>query len=334
MLGKEAVKTEKGIAGNKFILKTPVIFVIYNRPQLTQKVFNEIKKAKPPKLLVIADGPRADRPEDGKKCAAARAIAETVDWECEIVKNYADCNLNCGKRPATGFDWAFSLVEEAIILEDDCLPHPSFFRFCQELLELYRQDRRVMTISGDNFQYGHRRTGDSYYFSRYTQTCGWATWRRVWKNYDYNISLWPEIRDDKWLYDIFSSIYITKQQNTEVFAVRSGESIVRFWNRIFSATYSRRHDWWDYQMFFASLLQHGLNIIPNTNLISNLGYGEDATHTKRLNLHANIPAKGAEFPLKHPAFMIRDAHADAYVQTIRYPFYVNRDDLSTQIPLL
>ena len=145
-------------------MNTPVALIIFNRPDTTKKTFDEIAKARPPKLFVIADGPRADHPEDIKKCAAVREIIERVDWKCEVIKNYSDVNLGCGKRPATGISWIFEHVEEAIILEDDCVPHPTFFRFCEELLEKFRYDERVMQISGSNFQLGHKRTSYSYFF--------------------------------------------------------------------------------------------------------------------------------------------------------------------------
>ena len=132
-------------------MRTPVVFIIFSRPDLTARVFAEIARARPEKLLVIADGPRPDREGEDAKCAATRAIIERVDWPCEILKNYSNVNLGCGHRPATGLRWVFEQVEEAIILEDDCVPHPTFFRFCEELLEHYRDDERVMHISGDNF---------------------------------------------------------------------------------------------------------------------------------------------------------------------------------------
>ena len=176
-----------------FQLTTPVAFLIFNRPDTTARVFEAIRQAKPPKLLVVADGPRPDRPDDVEKCKAARAIIDRVDWACEVLTNYSDLNLGCGKRPATGITWVFEQVEEAIIFEDDCLPHPSFFRFCEELLNYYRHDERIMVISGNNFQFGRNRTDDSYYFSRYNHIWGWASWRRAWEYFDYDLKLWPKI---------------------------------------------------------------------------------------------------------------------------------------------
>ena len=140
------------------LITTPIVFLIFNRPETTQQVFDAIRQAQPQTLLVVADGPRNDRPEDVDNCRATRAILEQVDWDCEVLTNYSDLNLGCRKRISSGLTWAFEQVEEAIILEDDCLPDPSFFQYCQELLDYYRQDDRIMTISGDNFQLGNNQT--------------------------------------------------------------------------------------------------------------------------------------------------------------------------------
>ena len=139
-------------------MKTPVAFLIFNRPETTARVLEEIARARPPKLLVVADGPRADRPGEADLCRAARAVLSRVDWPCEVLTNFSETNLGCRRRVSSGLDWVFEEVEEAIVLEDDCLPHPSFFPFCEELLERYRADERVMAVSGDNFQQGRRRT--------------------------------------------------------------------------------------------------------------------------------------------------------------------------------
>ncbi len=184
------------------LIKTPVVVIIFKRTDTTEKVFEAIRLAKPPKLFVIADGPRADHPGEAEKCEAARAIIERVDWECEVLKNYSDTNLGCAKRVSSGLDWVFSNVEEAIILEDDCVPHLTFFPFCEELLEKYRYDTRIASISGQNVQFGRERTNYSYYFSRYNHCWGWATWRRAWQHFDFDMKLWPEIKKGHLLDDI------------------------------------------------------------------------------------------------------------------------------------
>src|SRR5215831_3805810 len=158
-------------------MRTPVALIIFNRPDVTERVFAEIAHARPRKLLVIADGPRFNRPGEAEKCTATRAIIDRVNWECEVLKNYSDVNLGCGGRESSAMIWIFEQAEEAIILEDDTLPQPTFFRFCEELLEKYRDDERVMHISGDNWLFGQKRISDSYFFSHYCLSWGWASWR-------------------------------------------------------------------------------------------------------------------------------------------------------------
>ena len=186
-------------------MKTPVAFIIFNRPDTTKRVFEAIRQAKPPKLFVIADGSRSDRLGEAEKCAATRAIIDGVDWECEILTNYSDVNLGCKIRVSSGLDWVFSEVEEAIILEDDCLPHPSFFAFCEELLEKYRNDSRIMQICGSNVLKDQVNIDDSYYFSKYGPIWGWASWRRAWQEYDVDMKLWAEVKKRKLYYDFCNS---------------------------------------------------------------------------------------------------------------------------------
>ncbi|GBL12549.1 hypothetical protein MSj_04069 [Microcystis aeruginosa Sj] len=279
-----------------FQLTTPVAFLIFNRPDTTARVFEAIRQAKPPKLLVVADGPRPDRADDIEKCKAARAIIDGVDWDCQVLKNYSEVNLGCGKRPATGITWVFEQVEEAIILEDDCLPHPTFFRFCEELLGYYRHDERIMAISGDNFQFGRKRTDYSYYFSRYNHIWGWASWRRAWKYFDYDLKLWPKIRQEDWLTSILEN-----------------RKVVEYWTKNFQRTYEGDATVWDYRWTFACWIQNGLTILPNVNLVSNIGFGEDATHTiGGKSRVANLPVKAMNFPLKHPPFLLRQGEADDF----------------------
>lgn len=280
-----------------FQLKTAVVFIIFNRPDTTARVFEIIRQVKPSKLYIIADGPRINKPSDLEKCAATRAIVEQVDWECEVIKNYSDLNMGCKDRVYSGLNWVFNTVEEAIILEDDCLPHPTFFRFCQELLEKYRKDSRIMTISGNNFQFGRRRTDDSYYFSRYNHCWGWATWRRAWQYYDNEMKLWPMIEANYLLQSILED-----------------KSTLKYWKKHFNYAYDESINTWAYRWTFACWVQNGLTILPNVNLVSNIGFNSDATHTKSSSRLANLPIEATNFPLQHPAFVIRDLQADKLTQ--------------------
>jgi hypothetical protein len=270
--------------------------MIFNRPDTTARVFEAIAKAKPSKLLVVADGPRPDRLGEADKCAQTRAIINNVDWDCEVITNYSPINLGCKKRVASGLDWIFEQVEEAIILEDDCLPEHSFFRFCDEMLERYRLNERVGMVSGGNLQFGQLRGNASYYFSRYTHIWGWATWRRAWKHYDRDMALWPSFRDEGWLDRVFSS---------------QGER--EYWKNSFQWVYDGKLDTWDCSWTFAAITHGMLQVVPNVNLISNIGFGPEATHTHVVGIHANMPIQPIVFPMKHPKFVLVDEEADRYI---------------------
>lgn len=295
---------------SEFKLTTPVAFIIFNRPDTTERVFTEIRKAQPSKLLVIADGPRMDRPGEAEKCAQTRAIIDKVDWDCEVLKNYSDENLGCGARISTGISWVFDQVEESIILEDDCVPHPSFFQFCQELLEKYRYDDRIMQISGDNFLFGKGNTDYSYYFSMFSHPVsiwGWASWRRAWEKYDFDIKLWPEIRDGELLKNYLGDNRFSDN-----------------WTKIFDDVYSRKFTW-DYQWTFCRWIQNGLCLVPSQNLVSNIGWGIDATHTVTANtIWENIPCEEIEYPLKHPPYILCDHNADRLVLKRAWPSLIIR----------
>ena len=281
---------------SNYQLKTPVAFVIFNRPDTTKSVFAEIAKARPPKLLVIADGPRVDHPEDAGKCAAARAIIDGVDWDCEVLTNYSDMNMGCKRRVSNGLDWVFDTVEEAIILEDDCLPHPTFFRFCEELLEKYRDDARVMHIGGTNI-FSKTLEGDTYGFTKYVGIWGWATWRRAWKLYDVNIEFGPGIKKAGYISKNFSKL----------------ECMIH--EQIFDDVYNNKIDTWDYQWSLCVML-HGLAIYPNVNLISNFGFNKDATHTFNKSDHRmNLKTGEMAFPLVHPACCTVNIEMEKMVST-------------------
>ena len=278
-------------------MKTPVAFLIFNRPETTARVFEEIARARPPKLLVVADGPRADRPGEADLCRAARSVVERVSWPCEVLTNFSETNMGCRARVSSGITWVFEQVEEAVIVEDDCLPHPSFFPFCEELLERYREDERVMAVSGDNFQQGQRRSPYSYYFSRYVHIWGWASWRRAWKFYDVEVKAWEALRETGWLLDLMGG----------------SEPIARYWQVVFDAVAAGRVNTWDYQWLFACWSQHGLSVVPETNLVTNIGFGADSTHTAAHDrTMAELPAGEMRFPLAHPPYMARHAEADAF----------------------
>jgi hypothetical protein len=205
-------------------------------------------------------------------------------------------------RVSSGLDWVFEQVPEAIILEDDCLPHPTFFRFCQELLERYRDDERVGMISGDNFQFGYTINDDSYYFSNINHIWGWASWRSRWQSdYDVNLKDWPKISNENRFLDWFGTK--VEQEN---FA------------EILEKVYQGKIDTWDYQWQYASLVNGRVAVMPNINLISNIGFGVGATHTTEQSQFANIPALPINFPLKHSPTVFASRALDSRFWQLAY----------------
>ena len=274
-------------------LNTPVVFIIFNRPDLSQIVFESIRLAQPKQLFVIADGARF--PEEFEKCKQTREIIKQVDWDCQVLTNYSDINLGCRQRVSSGIDWVFEHVEEAIILEDDCLPHPSFFGYCQELLDHYREDERIWCISGDNFQNGKWRGNGSYYFSNYNHCWGWASWRRAWQHYNYDLSNWQTVRDGHYLSSILDS-----------------ELEIKYWCDVFERLDKLGEpNSWAYPWAFTCWQNSGLAILPNVNLVSNIGCRSDGTHIIGDSKLANIPVKDIG-QIRHPSFIVRDRAADEY----------------------
>lgn len=269
--------------------------LIFNRPETTRAVFEAIRQARPRHLLVVADGPRKEQSGEAERCRETRSVIDGVDWECRVDTNYADQNLGCRRRVNSGIDWIFQQVEEAIILEDDCLPDQSFFRFCQELLERYRDEPRVSQIAGANFQFGRGTSPHSYYFSRYQHIWGWASWRRAWQLHDPLMSAWPDFRDQGGLRRAFS-----------------GKSESAYWSDVLEKVYQGEIDTWDCQWSFTCWNSGLLSIIPSVNLISNLGFGPGATHTPVPNRYAAMKTEALRFPLRHPTVLEPDAAADAY----------------------
>jgi len=279
-------------------LSTPVAFTIFNRPDLTQIVFEAIARVEPKTLFVVADGPRFL--EEEEKCAQTRGIIDRVDWKCDVFKNYSDRNLGCGRRVASGIEWVFSEVEEAIFLEDDTLPDLSFFPYCEALLDRYRHDERIMTINGNNFQSGRIKTDYSYHFSKYCSCWGWASWRRAWKHYDYEMKSWPVFKRDGMMKMICPDLI---EQ--------------RFWTNLFDSMYENpgEIDTWDHQWKYACWSQNGLAIMPNVNLVANIGLGRtDASHTTGYNpLLDELSKNQALREIKHPSFVVRHCDADNYI---------------------
>ena len=281
---------------NDVICNVPIIFLVFNRPGTTARVFEQIAKVRPPKLLIVADGPRANRPDDAVNCALVRKIFDKIDWPCEVYRDFSNTNLGCRQRVSSGLDWAFELVDSAVILEDDCLPSMSFFLFCQELLNKYRDDHRVLLISGDNFQLNREVTNDSYYFSKYVHIWGWATWRDRWRGgYDVDLKDWPEVRRQVIRGRVFGGLLET-----------------RHWTRIFDRVFSGEIGTWDYQLGYLNFLSRRVSIIPSKNLVQNIGFSGDATHTVGWSEFAHLVREEIWFPLIHPKNMVVNYQADRF----------------------
>jgi hypothetical protein len=276
--------------------KVPVVFLVYNRLETTTRVFARIADARPDTLLIVADGPRTDQPGDAERCEAVRKLVSHPGWPCDVRLNLAPSNLGFRRRISSGLKWAFEQFEEAIILEDDCLPEPSFFPFCSELLERYRFDDRIMMISGGNFQFGRQRGEGSYYFSNGVGTWGWATWRRSIRHLDPDLRDWSEERDRSIVRRIWSNSSIVDYWCARIDEVRRGDV-----------------DTWDYQWAFAMWRRGGWQVAPNVNLISYIGCLPDSAHTSDpKSPFCEVPTAPMTFPLRHPARIERDVAADLF----------------------
>ncbi len=238
-------------------LKTAVLFLIFNRLDTTKQVFEEIRKAKPPRLYIAADGPRENKEGEKEKVGAVRKyVLENIDWNCEVKTLFRDKNLGCGKAVSQAITWFFENEEMGIILEDDCLPSQSFFWFCEKLLKKYNKEKRIMLITGTSYLFNEIERKEDYFFSRYVSIWGWASWRRAWKYYDINMKNWPEIKKNNKIKEIF---YWDKK-------------IAHFFSNCFEIAFNKKIDTWDYQWVYTCFTHDGYCLTPYKNLISNIGF--------------------------------------------------------------
>jgi len=291
------------------MLNTPILFLIFNRPDETQRVFKSIQQAQPKQLFIAADGPRINLEGEKEKCTAVRAIIKQVDWDCELKLLFRKENLGCGKAVSSAISWFFENVEMGIILEDDCLPHPDFFPFCEELLNRFKNNLQVMHIGSTNYQDGIKRGEGSYYFSENVEIWGWATWKRAWNLYNFSLTSLSS-------HEIIKTIERTSLNKDEK----------RYWISIFHKMKNNPHDTWDYQYVYSIMSNNGVCILPNRNLVSNIGFGENATHTTKRDIkHADRKVYPI-LPLCHPIDIYIDQEADKYyfynyVHSPLSPFY-------------
>ncbi|HYD63870.1 hypothetical protein [Azospirillum sp.] len=281
----------------EYVCNVPVAVIIFRRPEQTARVMDAVRAVRPRQLFIVADGPRADRPGEAEACEEARRIATLVDWDCECKTNFAPANMGLRRRMSSGISWVYENVDRAILLEDDCLPHPTFFRYCEELLERYLHDERVMMISGDN---AHGYTDSySYYFNRYALIWGWATWRRAWAHFDLEMSQWPVLADTDWLKDVLGD-----------------RRAINFWYDWYQRNYEGFNSWATPWML-SCWHNAGLSANASVNAISNIGYGEGATHTTNSGvgeIRSAAPLTPISFPLRHPPEVVRNANADDFIE--------------------
>lgn len=260
---------------------TPIVFVLFNRPAETRRVFARLREVRPRRLHVIADGPRAGHPEDAARCAEARAAVEQMlDWDCEVTRDFADENLGCGRRLATGLTRAFAELGEAIVLEDDVLPHPDFFPFCERMLREHRDDPRVHAINGFNPLGRYAPRHGSFAPSVLNSIWGWASWQRAWQDYSFEITGWDDPAVRAAIARFVRLPLIDQHLAQHCDAIRGGQL-----------------DTWDFQWWLAQLRAERVTLVSSVNFIENIGFNTGGTHTldplpflRRLRTQPAVPA--------------------------------------------
>lgn len=294
---------------------TPILFLIFSRPDTTRRVFEVIRNVKPRRLFIAADGPRPHKNGEAEKCAECRKIALEVDWECEVKTLFRSENLGCGKAVSGAINWFFENVEEGIILEDDTLPGPGFFRFCSELLEKYRHDTRVMAVSGSSLPSRlSEQSEHSYFFSNWDYIWGWATWKRAWKHYDYKMPHYEHMVRNGY----FGSNYYSPYEKY-------------YLNHSYDRSYyeNERVTWWSYQWGYARKINSGLVAVPVRNFIVNIGLGAGATNTTAEDRWSFFKFETMDFPLKHPDFVMHDRSTDDEIFKRHFTTWLSR--MKTQV---
>lgn len=272
---------------------TPILFLIFNRPDTTQRVFDVLRRQQPKRLYVAGDGPRKHKPGEAELCRETREIIKQVDWDCEVHTLFREENLGCKLAVSSAITWFFGQEEQGIILEDDCLPHPSFFPYCEELLERYKDDDRIGHISGNCYFPELLPSGQSYDFSALPHIWGWATWRRVWEQYDVDFPYWRN-----------------RTQRNRLFTSQRDRI---YFSSFLSDTLAGKHgiNAWSPQYVFTLRLQSQLSIYPSVNMVTNIGlHVEDATHTQKGSRTEAGALQEMTFPLKHPTGITRNKELD------------------------
>lgn len=281
-----------------YTLDTAVLFLVFNRLDTTTQVFEAIRQAKPPRVYFACDGARPTKDGEAEKVEEIRSyLLDNVDWPCEVFTLFQETNCGCQKAVSGAIDWFFSHEEKGIILEDDCLPTQSFFKYCEDMLELYKDDMRIWHIGGCNFQDGMKRGDADYYFSKYCHVWGWATWASRWEKYDVKLD---NMKNSDFLNDTFND-----------------DGVIEQWKKMFNIMKFNPIDTWDYQWVFATWFHGGMAITPQVNMISNIGFGEGATHTVYVNEFSNV-ARQEFFVHNHPTEIVVNEEADDFTYKHSY----------------
>ena len=276
---------------------TPILLIIWRRTDTLSRLIQSLRPLSPSSLFIASDGPRRSHLEDADQVAAARSLVEReIDWPCSIKTLYSSTNHGCRDGPVRALNWFFDHVDEGIILEEDCIPHPDFLYYCATILDKYRDDTRVWCVCGNNFQSNQWRGDGSYYFSKIPLIWGWATWRRCWKAYDASLSNWPQFRESNLLDGSFA------------------DPLARsYWASKWELSHRDYEvDWWDYQWVYTCVANGGLCVHPNINLVNNIGTGPEATHTTG-NIIPTPLSQDRLDQINHPSFVLADPAADQYL---------------------
>jgi hypothetical protein len=279
------------VSSTPSLCATPVLIIAYRRADTTLQVIEALRKVRPTHLYIACNAPNPARPSEVALCDEVRGLFDQIDWPCQQTRLFRVEHLPARDSISSAISWFFQNVERGIVLEDDCIPSASFFQFAEELLARYADDKRIGMISGDNFQFGRQRGPASYYFSRTSHIWGWATWRDRWADYDLQMRSWPEHRQQ-----ILGSLDHPLQR--------------RYWGWILDRTHAGLIDTWDYQWIYTNWYQNRVSIVPQVNMVSNIGFGNMANHTHQLTRDANIPAAEISFPLIHPNGFLPSREAD------------------------
>jgi len=293
-------------------MSAPIVLIIFNRPQLTQLVFEQICMQKPEVLYVISDGPRPNVSSDDSAVFDSRSVTQNITWTCDVRRIYSAANLGCRNRVVSGLNQVFTEVPNAIVLEDDCIPHQDFFRFANELLNLYESQEQVFSIGGNMWEFPDQEGEESYFASKYFSCWGWATWADRWNKVDHDFESWKQP----------DSVHILEGATDTPMEFIYWK---RFYDMTFTGEIGAEHAW-DLVTQWSMWRDQQLSLRPNTNLVQNLGLGHsDATHTKTMSpaISGRKPSPLA-WPLKHPEHLERHAKKDLRTDELRFGGHLRR----------